>query len=71
MCEEYQLVNKLIHFDKYAMLLPKWIFDTLGQAKVFNTMDLWFNYHQLVIEGRWQGQNNILGCLYTSLFHIL
>jgi hypothetical protein len=51
MCEDYQLMNKLIHFDKYAMLLPKWIFDTLGQAKVFNTMDLCFNYHQFVIEG--------------------
>ncbi len=52
MCEDYQLVNKLVHVDKYAMPLPKWIFDTLGQAKVFNTPNLCLNYHQLVIEGR-------------------
>jgi hypothetical protein len=23
------------------------IFDVIGQAKAFNILDLWFNYHQL------------------------
>ncbi len=36
-CGDYHPVNKL---DKYAMPLPKEIFDALGLAKVFNTLDL-------------------------------
>jgi hypothetical protein len=47
MCGEYRLLNKCMHSNKYAMPLLEEIFDALGQAKVFNTFDLKFNYHQL------------------------
>jgi len=39
MCGDYHLVNKWTHLDKYAMPLLEEIFDGLGQAKVFNTLD--------------------------------
>jgi hypothetical protein len=45
MCGDYHLVSKRTHLDKYAMPLPKEIFDALGQAKVLSTLDLRFNYH--------------------------
>jgi hypothetical protein len=32
------------------MSLFEEIFDAFGQAKVFNTMDLWSNYHQLPLK---------------------
>jgi hypothetical protein len=50
MCEDYCPVNKHRNLDKYAMPLPKEIFDALGQAKVFNTLDLRFSYHQLPLK---------------------
>jgi len=37
-------MNKWICLDKYAMPLFKEIFDALGWAKVFNTLDLHFGY---------------------------
>jgi hypothetical protein len=37
--------NKQTCLDKYVMPLLKEIFDILKQAKVFNTLNLWFNYH--------------------------
>jgi hypothetical protein len=37
--ENFHPMNKWMHFDKYAMHLPKEIFHGLGQAKVFNTLD--------------------------------
>jgi hypothetical protein len=45
MCGEYRLFNKCTHLNKYAMPLLEEIFDALGQAKVFNTLDLRFSYH--------------------------
>ncbi len=39
MCGDYNLMNKWTHLDKHAMPLSKEIFDALGQAKVFNTLD--------------------------------
>ncbi len=39
MCGDYHLMNKWTCLDKYAMPLPKEIFDALGQAKVFSTLD--------------------------------
>jgi hypothetical protein len=47
MCGDYRPINKRTHLDKYAMPLPEEIFDALGQAKIFNTLDLRFGYHQL------------------------
>jgi hypothetical protein len=36
--------------DKYAMPLPKEIFDALKLAKVFSTLNLRSNYHQLPLK---------------------
>jgi hypothetical protein len=38
-------MNKWTPSNKYAMPLTKEIFDALGQAKIFNTLDLCFGYH--------------------------
>jgi hypothetical protein len=40
-------MNKRTHLNKYAMPLPEEIFDALGKAKVFNTLDLRSSYHRL------------------------
>jgi hypothetical protein len=45
MCGNYRLVNKWTCSNKYAMPLPKEIFDALGQAKVLSTLDLRSGYH--------------------------
>jgi hypothetical protein len=56
--------------NKYAMSLFEEIFDALGQAKVFNTLDLWSNYYQLPLkEGDkvktfWVIDHNWKDCLY-------
>jgi hypothetical protein len=44
-CGDYGLVNKRTCLDKYAIPLPEDIFDALGQAKVFSTLDLRSSYH--------------------------
>jgi hypothetical protein len=52
MCGDYCPINKCTHSNKCAMPLREEIFDALGQAKVFNTLDLRFGYHQLpLMEG--------------------
>jgi hypothetical protein len=43
-------VNKWTHLDKYAMPLLNEIFDALQQAKVFITLNLRSNYHQLPLK---------------------
>ncbi len=45
MCGDFCRVNKRTCLDKYAMPLPKEIFDDFGQTKVFNTLDLRFGFH--------------------------
>jgi hypothetical protein len=45
MCGDYCPVNKSTRSKKYAMPLPKKIFDALGHAKVFSTLDLRYGYH--------------------------
>jgi hypothetical protein len=45
MCGDYHPINKHMCLDKYAMPLLEEIFDGLGQATVFNTLDLRFGYH--------------------------
>jgi hypothetical protein len=50
MCGDYSLVNKQTHPDKYVVPLPEEIFDAFAQAKVFNTLDLRLNYHQLPLK---------------------
>jgi len=50
MCGDYCLVNKWTCSDKYAMPLLEEIFDALGHAKIFNTLDLRSGYHQLPLK---------------------
>jgi len=47
MCGDYRRMNKRTRLVKYAMPLSEEIFDALGHAKVFSTLDLRFGYHQL------------------------
>jgi hypothetical protein len=49
MCGDYCPVNKWTCSDKYAMPLLEEIFDSLGHAKMFITLDLRFGYHQLLM----------------------
>ncbi len=42
---DYFPINKHTHSNKYAMPLLEKIFDALGQAKVFSTLDLRSGYH--------------------------
>ncbi len=46
MCGDYKKpINKPTRIDKYAMPLFKKILCSIGQAKLFNTLDLLFKYH--------------------------
>jgi hypothetical protein len=45
MCKDYHPINQQTKSDKYAMLTPKKIFDVVGHARVFNTLDLRAWYH--------------------------
>jgi hypothetical protein len=49
MCGDYRPINRQTKSDKYAMPTPEEIFDVVGHARVFNTLDLWAGYHQLLI----------------------
>jgi len=40
MCEDYKPINKHTWSSKYAMLLHEETFDSIGQTKVFSTLDL-------------------------------
>ncbi len=71
MCGDYRLVNKCTHSNKYAMPLLEEIFDALGQAKVFSTLDLKFSCHQLPLREGDKVKTTFLGidfhgkdCLY-------
>jgi hypothetical protein len=50
MCGDYCPINWQTKFDKYAMLTPKEIFDVVGHARVFSTLDFRVGYHQLLIQ---------------------
>jgi hypothetical protein len=45
MCEDYRFINRQTKSDKYAMPTPKEIFDVVGHARVFSTLDLRAGYH--------------------------
>jgi putative transposase len=49
MCGNYHPINRQIKSDKYAMPTPEKIFDVVGHARVFSTLDLRAGYHQLLI----------------------
>jgi hypothetical protein len=50
MCGDYRPINRKTKSDKYAMPTPEEIFDVVGHAKVFSTLDLRAGYHQLPIQ---------------------
>ncbi len=50
MCGDYRLVNKWTCSNKYVMPLLEEIFDAFRQAKVFSTLDLKSNSHQLPLK---------------------
>jgi hypothetical protein len=45
MCGDYYLINWHTKSDKYAMPTPEEIFDVVGHARVFSTLDLRAGYH--------------------------
>ena len=49
MCGDYRPINKQTRSDRYAMPTPEEIFDAIGHARIFNTLDLRVGYHQLPI----------------------
>jgi len=49
MCRVYRPINRQTKSDKYAMPTPEEIFDVVGHAKVFSTLDFRAGYHQLPI----------------------
>jgi hypothetical protein len=71
MCGDYRPINRYTKSDKYAMPTLKEIFDFVGHARVFNTLDLWARYHQLPIQEEDKAKNAFWGvnshgkdCLY-------
>ena len=47
MCGDYRPVNRKTKSDRYPMPTPEELFDSLGAARVFSTLDLRSGYHQL------------------------
>jgi hypothetical protein len=45
MCGDYRPINRKIKSDKYVVLTLEEIFDVVGHARVFNTLDLRAGYH--------------------------
>ncbi len=45
MCGNYRPINRQTRSNKYAMPTPEEIFDVVGHARVFNTLDLQVGYH--------------------------
>jgi len=75
MCGDYRPINRQIKFDKYAMPTPEEIFDVVGHARVFSTLDLWVGYHQLSIREEDKAKTTFWGvnfhdtdCLYQWKF---
>jgi putative transposase len=75
MCGDYCPINQQTKSDKYAMPIPKEIFDVVGHAKVFSTFDLWAGYHQLPIRKEDKAKTAFWGvnfhgkyCLYQWKF---
>ena len=47
MCGNYRPVNRKTKSNRYPMPMPEELFDVVGHARVFSTLDLRFGYHQL------------------------
>ncbi len=65
-CGDYYVVNKQTHWNKYAMPLQMEIFDMLGQAKVFNTLDLQSSYHQLPLRKGTRSRQHFGGLIFIG-----
>jgi len=48
-CGDYRSINKWTWTNKYVVSMPKEIFDVIGHTKMFSTLDLQFEYHQLPV----------------------
>ena len=55
MCGDYRPINRQTKSDRYAMPTPEEIFDAIGHAKIFNSLDLRAGYHQLPL---WHGDRS-------------
>ena len=47
MCGDYQPVNCKTKLDRYLISMSEKLFDALKHSRVFGTLDLRFDYHQL------------------------
>jgi hypothetical protein len=47
MCGDNRPLNRKTKSDRYPMPMPEELFDALGLAKIFSTLDLRSSYHQL------------------------
>jgi hypothetical protein len=75
MCGDYCPINWQTKFDKYAMPTPEEIFDVVGHARIFSTLDLWARYHQVSIREEDKAKTTFWGvnshgkdCLYQWKF---
>jgi hypothetical protein len=75
MCGDYRPINRQTKSDRYAMPTPEEIFDAIGHAKVFSTLDLRVGYHQLPIKSEDRQKTTFWGidpfmkdCLYQWKF---
>jgi hypothetical protein len=75
MCGDYRPINRQTKSDRYAMPTPEEIFDAVGGAKVFSSLDLRAGYHQLPIKEEdkpktafWGVNSHGKDCLYQWRF---
>ncbi len=75
MCGDYCPIKRQTKSDKYAMPTLKEIFDVVGHARVFSTLDLRAGYHQLPIREEDKAKTTFWGinshgkdCLYEWKF---
>ncbi|CAM6082514.1 unnamed protein product [Calypogeia fissa] len=75
MCGDYRPINRQTKSDCYAMPTPEEIFDAVGHAKVFSSLDLRAGYHQLPVRLHDRQKTTFWGidsfgndCLYQWLF---
>jgi hypothetical protein len=75
MCGNYRPINWHIKSNKYAMPTLEEIFDVVGHARVFSTLDLRAWYHQLLIREEdkaktafWGINSHDKDCLYQWKF---
>jgi hypothetical protein len=75
MCGDYRPINRQTKFDKYVMPTLEEIFDVVGHARVFSTLDIRARYHQLPIRKEdkaktafWGVNSHGKDCLYQWKF---